>query len=144
MIRIDEIYNNTFWPWLKEHYPGVRMFFCDPFGRSDPDSIFNYGNDKIHEYNYILFFDQEPINLEIHIPTFDTVYGSNHDIFCIKDCTLNGYIVTSEKNSEIVNYICKRYRWKSLYYFFHGFAALLVPWILCVELRSARYQRISL
>ena len=34
MIRIDEIYNNTIWPWLKEHRPGTRVFFCDPFGHT--------------------------------------------------------------------------------------------------------------
>ena len=43
MIRIDEIYNNTFWPWLKKNKPGTRLFFCDPPGKADPDSLFNLG-----------------------------------------------------------------------------------------------------
>jgi hypothetical protein len=123
MIRIDEIYDNTFWAWINKHHPGCRILFCDPFGRSDPDSVLNYGREDIHEHNYIFFFDQEPIHLDIHIPTFNhvkniliNVHESNPDNI--------GYIVTSEKNSENVEKICKHYNWTPLYYFFHGWAAL--------------------
>jgi len=35
-----------------------------------------------------------------------------------------GYLVTSEKNSENVEYVCNKYKWKPLYYFFHGWASL--------------------
>ena len=126
MIRIDELYNNTFWPWLRQHRPGFREFFCEPFGRSDPDSVMNYGRDDIHEHNYIFFFDQEPIHLNIHMPTFLRVKATNLDITHregkpIKDA---GYLVTSEKNSSSVEVICKKFKWKPLYYFFHGWAAL--------------------
>jgi hypothetical protein len=38
--------------------------------------------------------------------------------------TRAGYLLTSEKNSENVDKICTQYQWKSLYYFFHGWAAL--------------------
>ena len=128
MIRIDEIYNNTFWPWLRDNRPGVRAFFCEPFGCSNPDSVMNYGRDDIHEHNYIFFFDQEPIHLNIHTATFDEVrivknldihkpeYGSCPD--------QAGAIITSERNSDNVDAICTRYNWKSYYYFFHGWAAL--------------------
>jgi hypothetical protein len=123
MIRIDEIYNNTFWPWFAKHLPGYRMYMCDPFGRSDAESVKNYGQDDIYEHNYIFFFDQEPIHLNIHQPTFDEIrYVRNpdlHDNF--EDI---GAICTSEKNSDSVEYICKKYNWKSYYYFFHGWAAL--------------------
>ena len=141
MIRIDELYNNTFWPWLKQHRPGFREFFCEPFGRSDPDSVMNYGRDDIHEHNYIFFFDQEPIHLNIHMPTFDQVVRYNLDIHgkdypdLYQTTSLSlllknknffgpGYIVTSEQNSENVDFVCARYNWKPLYYFFHGWAAL--------------------
>ena len=123
MIRIDEIYDNTFWAWVNKYHPGCRILFCDPFGRSDPDSILNYGREDVHEHNYIFFFDQEPIHLDIHTETFDRVktivYWVHHnnpgDI---------GYLVTSEKNSENVESVCKQYNWTPLYYFFHGWAAL--------------------
>ena len=39
MIRIDEIYNNTFWPWIRDNAPGTRVFFCDPPGRTEPDAL---------------------------------------------------------------------------------------------------------
>jgi hypothetical protein len=134
MLRIDEIYNNTFWPWLRANRPGFRAFFCEPFGRSDADSVMNYGRDDIHEHNYIFFFDQEPIHLNIHMETFNKVWHLNLDI--THDMTVDlpmlkgrkttqaGYLLTSELNSENVDKICVQYQWKPLYYFFHGWAAL--------------------
>jgi len=125
MIRIDEIYDNTFWPWFEQHLPGHRLFLCDPFGRSDPESIKNYGNDYITEYNYIFFFDQEPIHLNIHTETFDDVrYVKNLDLHANFAGKSIGGICTSEKDSENVEQICKKYDWKYYYYFFHGWAAL--------------------
>ena len=133
MLRIDEIYNNTFWPWLKANRPGFRAFFCEPFGRSDADSVMNYGRDDVHEHNYIFFFDQEPIHLNIHTNTFFKVHYYNLDIthdrslskkqheYKVQDA---GYLLTSEYNSENVDLVCKKFEWKPLYYFFHGWAAL--------------------
>jgi hypothetical protein len=141
MIRIDEIYNNTIWPWINQYREGFRMFMCDPFGRSDPDSVKNYGRDDIYEHNYIFFFDQEPIHLNIHLPTFEKVVELNKDIH-LNDCfdpvtntvvakilrsktfTGPGFLVTSEQKSEAVELVCKKFNWKPLYYFFHGWAAL--------------------
>jgi len=143
MIRIDELYNNTFWPWIKKNRPGFREFFCEPFGRSDPDSVMNYGRDDAHEHNYIFFFDQEPIHLSIHMPTFEQVVKLNKDIYSNYYWERNngkykktgkiqrppgfiapGYIVTSERDSENVQQVCAKYNWKELYYFFHGWASL--------------------
>ena len=142
MIRIDEIYNNTFWPWLRKYRPGIREFFCEPFGRSDPDSVMNYGRDDHREHNYIFFFDQEPIHLNIHMATFEHVVQANNDIHqnvYIDRSQFNlgvgriprspdfpgpGYLVTSERDSENVEKVCAQFKWKPLYYFFHGWAAL--------------------
>jgi hypothetical protein len=141
MIRIDEIYNNTFWPWIRKNLPGFREWFCEPFGRSDPDSVMNYGSDTAYEHNYIFFFDQEPIHLSIHTATFEQVVKLNRDIHRndyfdrstnsmigkiprAKDFTSPGYIVTSERDSENVEIVCKKFNWTPLYYFFHGWAAL--------------------
>jgi hypothetical protein len=140
MLRIDEIYNNTLWPWLQANCPGFRAFFCEPFGRSDADSVMNYGRDDIHEHNYIFFFDQEPIHLNIHMETFNKVRNLNLDMthrsppagktwgpkhrICSNKIRSAGYLLTSEKNSDNVAKLCAQFEWKSLYYFFHGWAAL--------------------
>jgi hypothetical protein len=123
MIRIDEIYQHVFWPWFQKHKPSWRVQFCDPFGRSDPDSVLNYGREDIPETNYTFFFDQEPIHLNIHTATFDKVkHVMNHDI---EIEYLNvGNIVTSEHDSETVQAVAQKYGWKTHYYFFHGWAAL--------------------
>lgn len=123
MIRIDEIYQNVFWPWFQKHQPSWRVQFCDPFGRSDPDSVLNYGREDIPETDYTFFFDQEPIHLNIHTATFDKVKTvMNIDIEYRYPGV--GRIVTSEYNSQTVKQICDRYGWRSYYYFFHGWAAL--------------------
>ena len=116
------------------------MFMCDPFGRSDADSVINFGNDSNIEHNYIFFFDQEPINLNIHQATFLRVQALNLDIshnisrnaqefdppkYFLREgrCRDVGYLITSEKNDHS-NSIYRMYGWKMLYYFFHGWAAL--------------------
>ena len=132
MIRIDEIYENTIWPWIKRHHPGVRLWWCDPFGRTDPDSLVNYGSDPLVEHNYTLLWDQEPIHLNIHSHTFDHVISLNKNLYCNinalkhlgKSVRQIGSIITSERDSDTVDFICKKYQWKSYYYFFHGWAAL--------------------
>ena len=141
MIRIDEIYNNTFWPWVRKNRPGFRVLHCDPFGRSDSDSVINYGRDDGYEHNYIFFFDQEPIHLNIHTATFEQVIELNADInsgwYIDRDTYLvikkipreinfvrAGYLCTSERDSENVEAVCRQFGWKPLYYFFHGWAAM--------------------
>lgn len=122
MIRIDEIYNHTFRPWLEKNKPGTRLLACDPFGRSDPDSVICYGNETIQEHNYIFFFDQEPIHLNYHTATFEKVLANNGDLHHKRSNI--GAICTSERDSENVTALCKQYGWRSHYYFFHGWAAL--------------------
>jgi hypothetical protein len=133
MFRIDEVYQHTFWPWFKKNLPGHRIQFCDPFGRSDPDSILNYGWDDIQEFNYTFFFDQEPVHLNIHTATFDRIKNyHNKDIHSNVERFKEfkrykqqvGSIVTSERDSDNVDFLCEKYGWKAYYYFFHGWAAL--------------------
>ena len=144
MIRIDEIYNNTFWPWIEKNHPGVRLWWCEPFGRTDPDSLVNYGSDDIREHNYTLLWDQEPIHLNIHLSTFDEVIVKNQDLHTMCDGRNQrnqlaidagystplktnyqiGSIITSERDSDTVDFVCNKYNWKNYYYFFHGWAAL--------------------
>jgi hypothetical protein len=120
MIRIDEIYEHTFLPWVRKTIPDSAIFYCDPFGRSDPDSILCRGLDNAAaENNSIFFFDQEPVQLSIHVPTFDRfILSTQHTNLDRR------FLVCSETNSDNVDYICKRFKLQPFYYFFHGWAAL--------------------
>ena len=117
MIRIDEIYNNTVWPWLKKNKPGTRLFFCDPPGRVDPDSLFNLGVDGIVENDYVFLHDQEPVHLDLHQSLFKDVIRRNEDI----NNHPQGHIIVSEQG-EFVEKLCATYGWASHYYFYHGWA----------------------
>lgn len=122
MIRIDEIYNHTFWPYIKNKVPLTRLFFCDPPGRTDPESLHNFGEDTI-EHNYIFFHDQEPIHLDIHKPLFDDVARRNLDLNHNQGPTHTA-LIHSEQDSKMVQEVCSMYNWTPYYYFFHGWAAL--------------------
>jgi hypothetical protein len=144
MLRIDEIYDNTIWPWIKKYHPGVRLWWCEPFGRTDAASLINYGSDNAIEHNYTLLWDQEPIHLNIHIPTFKQVVSNNQNLHRAVDrrnhlnqlaidsgynkpLNINrqvGAIITSERDSDAVDAVCNQFGWKHYYYFFHGWAAL--------------------
>lgn len=150
MIRIDEIYNHTFWPWLNQHMPGTRMFFCDPPGNTDPSALFNFGNDDIPETQYVFFHDQEPIHLDSFAPLFDEVLFRNQDmVYALNDpngdyvCAADyfssqqlpavellksssihrppAHVVVSE-HGDCVKQLCDTYGWRSHYYFYHGWA----------------------
>jgi len=135
MIRIDELYNNTFWPWMQENKPDTRMFFCDPPGSVALDDLINYGryypefvNVKGQwtkdycsiEKDYIFIHDQEPVFIDIHKQLFEKVIYKNRDL----SPSPQGHIITSEKNSTFVDHITNEYGWKPHYYFFHGWAAM--------------------
>jgi len=120
MIRIDEIYENTFLPWVRKNLSATSISYCDPFGRSDPDSIVcRQSDDSQNKQNVIFFFDQEPIQPSVHLPTFYTFHLSTDP-----STTQKRFLVTSETNSDNVDYICKVYGLQPFYYFFHGWAAL--------------------
>ena len=119
MIRIDEIYNNTFWPYIQQHRPGTRLFFCDPPGTTTPDALFNLGSDTIIENDYVFFHDQEPIHLDTFEPLFNDVVRRNDDI----KPNPQGHIVVSERG-EYLDELTRKYGWTPHYYFYHGWACL--------------------
>jgi hypothetical protein len=150
MIRIDEIYDNTFWPWLERNCPGTRLFFCDPPGNTSPDALFNLGSDDIVENNYVFMHDQEPVDLELYRDLFDKVCKQNTDLwapgppeyydnkpYVVADLTHyitddkgrpvkptpHGHVIVSERG-EFVDALCQKYEWTPHYYFYHGWACL--------------------
>jgi hypothetical protein len=124
MIRVDEIYNNTLWEWVKKNKLDMRLFFCDPPGTSAPINLFNHGadyeNNNGNETNYIFLHDQEPIHMDVHEDLFNDVILRNEDI----SPSPQGHIITSEKDSEFLDEIVKIYKWKPHYYFYHGWSSL--------------------
>ena len=128
MIRIDEIYNHTFWPWLKQNRAGTRIFFCDPPGHTNPEHLFNLGADEVIETDYVFMHDQEPIHLDEFQPLFDDVLRRNQDLWWKYDDDVKpekpnpfGHVIVSERG-EMVDALCKKYEWTPHYYFYHGWA----------------------
>lgn len=127
MIRIDEIYNNTFWPWIDKTMPETRMFFCDPPGQTDPSALFNLGPTSDNDKDYVFFHDQEPIWLDLHKPLFDSVIVRNYDITHKHGSTrpktndVSGNIILSERG-DFVKSLEEMYGWRTHYYFYHGWA----------------------
>ena len=103
------------------------MFFCDPPGHTGPEHLFNLGTDSIVENNYVFMHDQEPVDLNLYQSLFDEVNVRNLDLWRYKLEPLLpspiGHIVVSERG-EYVEELCKKYGWKSHYYFYHGWACL--------------------
>lgn len=122
MIRIDEIYCNTFLPRVQAK-PLQDMHWFDPFGSVKFDHIMSLPKVGWSLQNpmqdprakHFLFWDQEPLNPETIRDTltrFRRLYfGQRH-------------LITSESDSEAVRDACATYGFQSHYYFFHGWAAL--------------------
>ena len=136
MIRIDEIYSNTFWPWIKKNLPGMRMFFCDPFGHTQKENLYNFGDDNITERSFVYFHDQEPIQFDTYRPLFSHVVSSNFDLISNREVFHDTDFKKTKKNSQFVSHVVvsekgenlkkltDTYSWIPHYYFFHGWACL--------------------
>jgi hypothetical protein len=130
MIRIDEIYATTFWPWLEKNRPGTRLFFCDPPGTTQPANLFNLGRDDWVENDFVFFHDQEPIHLDLHEPLFQEVFVRSEDLTYPPHLNngytwsgVTGHVVVSEKG-QYVKQLQQKYGWRPHYYFYHGWACL--------------------
>jgi hypothetical protein len=148
MIRIDEIYTHTFWPYISKHIPNTRLFFCDPPGATDKNSLFNIGDSR-SDSNFIYCHDQEPVYSDIHAPLFDSVDIRNRDLN-YNTGARHSAIIVSELHSQPVREICNRYSWNQYYYFFHGWAALdwyrgyNQTWLMpSIDQRNIQYSFIS-
>lgn len=115
MIRIDELYQNTFLPYIKGR-PLHGLHWFDPFGSVRFEDLRSVppvdGNDSAVRY---LFWDQEPLHEDTvkgTLTKFKTMYNGRH------------HIITSEKDSDMVEHIKTTYNITPHYYFFHGWAAL--------------------
>ena len=115
MIRIDEIYCNTFLPRVQAK-PLRDMHWFDPFGSVKFEDIVSLPkvpwDDRATRF---VFWDQEPLHPETTTATlgaFTKMYNGQH------------HLITSERDSLAVRDACATYGFQSHYYFFHGWAAL--------------------
>lgn len=122
MVRVDELYQNIFWPYIAKHRPGTRLFYCDPPGSTEISSVLNFGFDDREENNYIFMHDQEPIHANLHTKLFEHIVECNHDIWPLHAPKAPGHVIVSEKG-EFVKWAEETYNWQSSYYFYHGWAA---------------------
>jgi hypothetical protein len=115
MIRIDELYYNTFLSKVQaKSLHGIHWF--DPFGSVKFKHLNSLPavpwNDNAVRY---LFWDQEPLHqplVDRTLTEFKEMYNGQH------------HIITSEYNSANVDYVQHTYGFQPHYYFFHGWAAL--------------------
>jgi hypothetical protein len=123
---------------MQENLLGIRMFYCDPFGFTNVENLFNHGYDDNIETGYVFFHDQEPVHINAFQDLFREVLIRNDDLYDIEfgdpieadyhwqlypKKLKKGAIVVSEKG-ELVKILEQKYNWKTYYYFFHGWAAL--------------------
>lgn len=130
MIRIDEIYQSVFWAYLQQLPKSTRMFYFEPFGRTDPDSICCNFSQQNDEHKYIVFFDQEPMDLSRHQMTFEEIFTRCRNLYpdwplrFPSSIDTNPILVTSEYYNPCTKLMCEKYGFLHLHYFFHGWAAL--------------------
>ena len=106
---------------MRKNLPHTGILYHDPFGSSDPESLCNNQSSDDIEKSFIYFFDQEPVILDFHRATFDSVDSRN--LISGKN-RKPGIMVVSEISSDNIDYICKQRNLQPFYYFFHGWAAL--------------------
>lgn len=122
MIRIDTIYRETFWPWIKKNHPSTRMMWCEPIGCPSKENLLTNSLDSKSD-TYVFFHDHAPVHSENYNDLFASVKERNRDLIQTRRHVEPGIIVVSEKGSEVAK-VCDTHGWLSSYYFFHGWAAL--------------------
>ena len=93
------------------------MLYCDPPGRSDPESLCVFGNSTSMETDYVFLHDQEPIHMDLHEPLFNDVMVRTGDL----SENTRGHIIVSELG-QYADQLTEKYGWKQHYYFYHGWA----------------------
>ena len=130
MIRIDEIYDNVMLPLVKQS-PNTALHWFDPFGSVQYTDLVS--KPVIHgDVRRIIMWDQEPLHRNLFAPFIkiikppilmrpDAPYGTPDRPHGVKGPII---IVTSEWQSEDVDWATDTYGLETGYYFFHAWAAL--------------------
>lgn len=96
-----------------------RVLYLMPYGSTQPENVEGLSDDigafghDVKEGPLFICYDQEPILGAFNHALFDTINSMQGP----------KVLVTTEKDSEPLDYIKQRYGWDSVYYFHHAFAA---------------------
>lgn len=119
MYNIHSHYENIF-DSLKHIVTHRRLLYLLPYGSTNPENIETLSDDHSHVPVFVdtdplfIFYDQEPIYGNFNYQLFDHIRDNFPGPFVL---------VTTEKNSDTVKQIQKRYNWPVVYYFHHAFVA---------------------
>jgi len=98
-----------------QDHKGVGLHWFDPFGSTQIEHICNVPPiDQVAQHRFV-FYDQEPLHqqqVQNFLNPFLEIYKGPSTV------------ITSEHNSENIDWIRNTYGVDCLYYFFHGWAAL--------------------
>lgn len=108
---------------MQQNRPGTTLFFCDPFGHTDPEHLFNLSNPTVKETDYVFMHDQEPVDPELFDALFQNVLKRSSPIWWPNKPNPCGHVIVSEQGEQ-VEQLCAKYEWTAHYYFFHGWACL--------------------
>jgi hypothetical protein len=116
MYNIANHYENIY-QYLKTIITDPRVLYLHPFGATTPDAVEILRNDldpPKRRGPLFIFYDQEPLNFIYNKPLFDYITANLRGPYIL---------VHTEHYSEELTKICKHYKFASLDYFFHIFAA---------------------
>jgi hypothetical protein len=119
MYNIHSHYENVF-SYLNTIVTHRRLLYLLPYGSTNPENIETLSDDNSHVPVFVdtdplfIFYDQEPIYGNFNYQLFDHIKDNFPGPFVL---------VTTEKNSDTVKQIQKRYNWPVVYYFHHAFSA---------------------
>ena len=117
MIRIDEIYDNVFVPLAKRKGQDVVIHWFHPFGTTEFKNLVNKQPIDSIKDKRIICWDQEPLHRNRFQPFIKEFLNTHLDPMQLR-------LMTSEYNSDNVQWASDTYGLESDYYFFHGWAAL--------------------
>ena len=128
MYNLTSHYENIF-HYIKNIVAHRRVLYLHPYGSTQPENIETISDNleelnatlyrelrpgRINEGPLLIFYDQEPILDEFNQQLFDYISNNRLGPFVL---------ITTERDSEPLEKIRKRYDWPIVYYFHHIFAA---------------------
>jgi hypothetical protein len=116
MYNLSSHYENIF-QHLQTIITDPRVVYLHPFGSTLPENLeFRRNDEDADRFRgpMFIFYDQEPLDLEYNRPVFDRIAGLEQKPFIL---------VSTERDSDEAERICKEFPFIHISYFFHIFAA---------------------